>query len=462
MDLFLTRTIPYMARSAYLAEARHLLTWSALIGLAEGNVSAVVMAKTFDGSDWLIGIAASTPLFAKLLSLVWGMISVGRPKLPILGMLCAAGVVTMCSVALTPRTPIGAWLFLVQMAATQMLLAGVVTVRTALWRANYARAHRGQITARLQLIRAVVSIGAMVAAAVVFDRDPNAYLYVYPIAAGLGLVAVVSLSGMRVRGEKSQMRQTQNSDQCDLAEGLVEPFSVTALLSPGHVVGQMVRVLRGDARFARYCKALMFIGSGNLLVIPVMATIVSRDLDLGYLWSFALLEGIPKAVMIGALFIWAPYFDRVGVVRFRVITSACWLAHLVLGTAGTLAVLNAPQGGSALMIGAICLYSLSRVAVGFAMGGGALAWHLGHLHFARPEDAEVYMGVHVTLTGLRGLVMPMVGIWLWARAGVVAWLLAAGLSVIGLRIYMAMNRDETARGRYNPKTDSSGPSESAP
>ena len=84
------------------------------------------------------------------------------------------------------------------------------------------------------------------------------------------------------------------------------------------------------------------------------------------------------------------------------------------------------------------------MAKGLGLGGGALAWNLGHLHFAHPQEAEVYMGVHVTLTGVRGLIMPFVGIWLWTVAGWWVWLLACLLSLSGLMGYVSMAREETA------------------
>ena len=78
MDLFGTRSVPYMSRSAYLAEALHMLPWAVVVGMAEGEVAAVVVAKTFGGSAWQIGIAVAAQRFANLVSLVWGMACVGR------------------------------------------------------------------------------------------------------------------------------------------------------------------------------------------------------------------------------------------------------------------------------------------------------------------------------------------------------------------------------------------------
>jgi hypothetical protein len=444
LDLFRARSVPYMSRSAYVAEAAHMLPWSLVVGIAEGEVAAVVVAKTFGGSDWLIAIAAAGPLYARLFSLVWGMVCVGRRKLPVLSWLIGATLLGVTSIALTPQSPWGGWLFVAQMAVVQAFLAGVVTVRSALWKSNYPTHSRGRITARIQVIRAVVSIVGMLVACWLFDRDAAAYRYVYPGVAVFGVLALVLLQKVRVRRERAEMRRSSDDTDVRLSRDVAEPFSLTAVLMPGNVLGQMYRVLREDRRFRRYLIALMFTGTGNLMVIPVIAAIVIRELQWSYVASVSLLRALPLAVMLMALFLWAPFFDRVGVVRFRVAHGACWLLHLVLGTVGTALILRHPEAGSLAAALAVLFYVLNRIMMGVSMGGGALAWYLGHLHFARPAEAEVYMGIHVTLTGVRGLVMPLVGIWLWTQAGIWAWLVATGFSLCGLLLYAAMARDEAA------------------
>ncbi len=446
MDLFGARSLPYMSRPLYLAEALHMVPWAVVIGMAEGDVAAVVVAKTFAGDSLLVGLAVATQFFANLVSLIWGLVCVGRRKLRVLTVLGSVTVLCVTSIALTPRSPWGAWVFVGQTALVQVFLSGVVTVRTSLWRSNYPREWRGQITARLQIIRALVSIAAMLAAARLFDRNPDVYRFTYPVVAACGAVAVVLLQRLRVRGERSELRRRRPDGAGGPGDAMLEPFALTTMLDPGTVLRQMGRVLREDQRFRRYCVALMFTGMANLMIFPVVTTIITLDLRLSYLLSIGLLSVVPRTVTIVGLFVWAPYFDRVGVVRFRGAHGISWLAHLVLGSLGTVGVLLREEWGAPATVLAALFFLFSRIAMGLGMGGGGLAWHLGHLHFAKPQDAEIYMGVHMTLTGLRGLVMPLVGIWLWAQTGFFVWVLGIALSVVGLALYTAMARDEGRAG----------------
>src|SRR5690242_20926942 len=53
---------------------------------------------------------------------------------------------------------------------------------------------------------------------------------------------------------------------------------------------------------------------------------------------------------------------------------------------------------------------LGAVLLGAAQAGANLGWNLGHNDFASVGRAQHYMGVHVTLTGLRGGVAPPLGV----------------------------------------------------
>ena len=45
--------------------------------------------------------------------------------------------------------------------------------------------------------------------------------------------------------------------------------------------------------------------------------------------------------------------------------------------------------------------------------GGRLGWNLGHNDFASDGRSTLYMSIHVTLTGIRGLIAPLVGVGLY-------------------------------------------------
>ena len=451
MDVLGLKALPFLTRRNYYFEFWHLLLWSALAGLLEGPFASVVVSRSFDGSELLIAVAAATPVAALVTSIFWGMLCTGRAKIR-LASWCAGGTALCAALAcLIPSHDAGVIWFIGQLAVAQVLLAGVVTVRSAFWKSNYPRAVRGQITARLQAVRLVMSVGAVLAAAAWCDRDPAAYRYIFPAAGVLALLSIVVLRHIHVRGERRELTGPDGStNEGYLRAGYIEPFSVTALLSPGQVVRRMLRVLTDDRRFARYCVAQLLTGTSNLLTVAVLVTVVTRDLHLGEVWGFwistVLIVALPRLTMLWSLGRWGRLFDRLGVVRFRVVNIACWTAALVFGLGATLVTLSAGRWGPGFLIPAVVLFAIHGLLQGGGLGGGALAWNLGHLHFAEGGLAEVYMGVHVSLTGLRGLVAPILGMWLWHHIGWSVWLVAIALSLMSMGMYARLAREERQDG----------------
>ena len=108
----------------------------------------------------------------------------------------------------------------------------------------------------------------------------------------------------------------------------------------------------------------------------------------------------------------------------------------------TLIAARAEQIGPIFLPIAVTLFALRGLACGLGHGGGSLAWNIGHLHFGESGEAEVYMGIHVFLTGLRGLLAPLLGMWLLQKTGWVVWLIALVLSILSMLMYMAMAKAE--------------------
>ena len=62
------------------------------------------------------------------------------------------------------------------------------------------------------------------------------------------------------------------------------------------------------------------------------------------------------------------------------------------------------------LTGLVMLFALPRVGDGVSRGGGMLAWNLGHNDFADRRMVPLYMGIHVTLTGVRGFITPYLAV----------------------------------------------------
>ena len=426
-DFLRISDIPQLARRNYLAELGQTSLWGIVAGALEGPIAAVVAAKTFNASGLLTAIVFSIPISANLFNVLWSVAIRGQRRVRTFVLLAGGTCIGVFSIGLTDAAW-GAWgarIFAVQMLLTHLFTSGLITLRTTLWRANYPQSHRARIAGRLQTLRMLLSLLTAAALSALFDWHAEYYRFVYPLVAVLGLLSLWPMRRMRVRGEKTELQRLRehlaNNSSSGKGTGLWEGLKESAA------------ILRDDRAFAQYMFAQFLLGSANFISDPVLVFILTTRLGLSYFSSTFLMFQLPIAVLLISIRSWARYFDRVGVLRFRIANSSCWVVSYACVLA---AVAVISLSGETVIWPALAILFVGRILRGLGRGGGAIAWPLGHLHFAREHQTELYMGIHVALTGLRGLVMPLLGwaayYWLdWGMFGIAFGL--AGVSLVLFR-----------------------------
>jgi hypothetical protein len=159
----------------------------------------------------------------------------------------------------------------------------------------------------------------------------------------------------------------------------------------------MRQILRSDPEYRRFLMWLAFYGSGNLMIGAQLVILFSDHLHLSAALQVGILTIVPLLCIPLFTPMWARLFDAGHVVEFR--ARQCWV--LVGGMTVVIA---------AVFTGSIALLWVSAVLFGIATAGANLGWNLGHNDFASLGKVQQYMGVNVTLTGMRGLVAPPVGV----------------------------------------------------
>ena len=398
------------------------------MALMEGGFVGVIADKVYHAHPAWIAFATAAPMFANLSSVFWARLAERVRPVPMLVALQSALVACVAAVALLPRSPLGLALLMALLVTARLAIGAVVTVRSVVWTHNYPRAVRARVPARLAILSQAAMAGMGVLAGLALDRQPAAMPWLFALGAGLGVLGAWSYSGVRVQG----------SDAPASAEPMPAPRVSTW------------RVLREDPLFARYLGWQFLLGVSNMMIEPAVVYAVSREMGAGYGTSIAIVTVLPNVLSMTTLPLWARWVDRMHAAEFRAKHSWLWvLSQGVMGL-GTLT-------GSVFWIG------FGRVVFGIARGGGNLAWSLGHNDFAHPERAGLYMGVHATLTGLRGVFAPFLGMLLYLGAAPRAlpfglslpavpalggWMmvLAAGLAVWATLGFARLQR-EIERGR---------------
>lgn len=401
--------------------------WTAIygaLGLVEGGTAAVMVRALFADQapalvvDLTLAMVSSAPMWANLASLAYARRAQGRPKVAFLQPLLIALCVVVASLALVPRSPAGLLLFFVLYSGARLLWSGVETVRAVLWTVNYPSRMRARITGRItintSIVLAVVSLGI----GWLLGRGEPWWRVAVLTGAAAGLAGAVAFRRFRVRRE----------------EALLEDERARVEQGARFGIAGMRELLARDTAFRDYQVAMSVFGAGLISATPLMIVCQADVLGLPTFWQVLVTTAIPVLVVPFAIPAWAAYLDRHRVLAFRAVHGRYTIAGVALMLAGVF--LRQPW---ILIPGAVFL--------GISSAAGSLGWTLGHNDFAPRGEETRYMALHVTMTGIRGLLTPPVAIglyhaleWFHAGLGPLALLLPFGLVVSGARRFARMHR----------------------
>lgn len=382
-----------MLRANY---ARELVSWMFLplmLGAIEGGTMAIIVKKAFAGApgvspgtlDWAVALVTAAPNVANVTSFIWASLSHGRAKVPFIAALQLATAILVGLIAAVPANLVGLWALVVLLTLARTSWTGVLTIRTAVWGANYPRADRARIAGKMATVQsiALALVGAIIGWAM--DIDERAFHVLFPLAAIGGLVGNMIYRKVRLRGQRRLARAELDGRAAD--RPTMNPASI-------------VRVLRDDPMYRRFMTWMFIFGLGNLMLTAPLAIVLNDGFHVDYLVGILITTAIPAALMPMTIPAWSRLLDARHVVEFRCIHSWSFVLASLLQFIGA-------------ATHSLALFFAGAVVTGVAFGGGVLAWNLGHHDFAPAARDSQYMGVHVTLNGIRGLIAPLAAVWIY-------------------------------------------------
>jgi MFS family permease len=372
---------PAVARS-FRCEQLTECTLPCALSLIEGGFAAVVAAKTFDVPPWLLAVISAAPMFGNLSSFVWNRVASARPKVIIVVTLQALVLCCLLAVAVSPRSLAGAWVLVGSVIVGRLLIAGIITARSVIWSLNYGRNLRARATSRLQVISSFAIVLTTALAGLILDAHPENFRWLYGGGVLVGAIGAWSFSRVKVQGELRHRVLERRGDS--------------------HVDGRngFLQILRADRQYARYQLHQFTSGVSAMMLDPVLVYLVSKQLGANYVVSISIIMIIPFAMNLITLPLWGRYLDRVHVAEFRARQNALWVLGVLIMFWGALT-------------SSLVWIAIGRFVHGIVNGGGSLAWQLGHNDFAPRDQLSAYMGIHVTLTGVRGAFAPFLGMALY-------------------------------------------------
>jgi hypothetical protein len=396
---------------------RELLAWAFLpmmMGAVDGGVVGILTKGLFEGHvqelllDWSVATLAAAQGFANISSFFWAAISNGKHKVKFITLLKFIIVLFIGGVAFIPQTTSGLFILLACVVGTRVCYTGIVTLRTTVWQANYPRANRAMVAGKIAAVQSLVLVAVAFGIGQLMDINEQSFRWVYPAAASFGIIGAWLYSKISVKDHDSILKEERGS-------------SNQVSLLPWRTF----RLLREDIPFAKYMGCQFVFGVGNLMLTAPLVVILADQFKLDYLGEILIMTIIPILMIPLSTPLWAKLLNKTHVLSFRSIHSWFFVvSSICIGISISLEFVAGLWVGAAIR--------------GIGFGGGVLAWNLGHQDYASVEQSSRYMGLHVTLTGIRGLLAPALGMGLYTllhaygmSSGPVVFYVGAGLSAIG-------------------------------
>ncbi len=380
--------------------------WRAMAGgiLETAQVTFLLLIATrwFDANPAQKGLligASSAGLLLTPLLVSWAAALGWNAERAAAGLFAVAAV-GVSTAAMFPSLPVylgGASLGFLCVAATAPFIASIYSE-------NYRAERRGDLFSRNIVVRILVGVVFAWLAGQLFDRNPAHFRWIlgcYGLALAVNAWCVWRLPPV--------------------------PLANTGGKNPLRAF----RWVRHDRLFRLTLISWMLMGMGNLIMFPLRVEYLANERYGLHLTApdIALFTAIiPNAARLLFTRVWGRLFDRMNFFTLRIL----------LNTGFMLGILSFFTGGgtAGLWAGALLF--------GIANAGADLAWSLWVTKVAPPERVTDYMAVHTFLTGVRGLVAPLLAFYCAARFGVGPTAIGSAVLILAASLLLVRERGPAA------------------
>ena len=351
----------------------------------------LVAIRHFGASDTAKSLLAGGSCLGFLLAPGF-LLLIGKCKVPV-SRICALLTVGTGTGILLSSSANSAWVYTGWVLAACILAGQVPSLMVHVYSRNYRSGERGRKISGNLMLSAIVGAGTALLIGRLLDDDLNHFR---PIAVVIFLFCL-----------------------CTAFYHLKIPSIPLKQDSGG--LGQDLRHALKDRLFFWMLTGWMLMGIGNLVTIPLRIEYLANPaygIDASNTVVLAITLVIPLLTRVASIPVWGWAFDRFNLAFVRIAINLFFLVGLFFYF----------QTKDLLFL------SLAAGLIGWATGGGTMAWTLWVTKVAPSGRESSYMSVHTFFTGLRGVPAPFVGYWIITTLGPsqVGWtsVLLIGLSCL--------------------------------
>jgi len=378
----------------------------------------IIVKKALHAPDWQVTLIVMLWPVSNLFSIWWGKLLEHSPRISKYFLL----------LAFAGRLPLILMLFVGSFFPYLSILVLVFSfnallspAQNTIYQANFRAENRGTVFGINASILTLVVLTFSFFSGKLLDINEDWFRYIFMMVGIMGVISSLFLAKIKIR--KNSFR--------------TKAFISWKQLISGPII-RTLEVFRINKYFAYFERNFFIYGISYIMLLPAIPKYLVTYLNMDYSQTF-LAKGVIS--QLGILFL-APLagkiFDRKNPAYFTFFTFGLLSLYPFL-----------------LLISSFYLHQdfvniivyLAFFIFGIAMSAIFISWNISSIFFAEENDVSMYQSVHVTLTGLRGLIAPALGYAIMKLIGIQAvFLVSATLfllaSTLSYKLYLQMKNEK--------------------
>ncbi|MEZ5198125.1 MAG: MFS transporter [Bacteroidales bacterium] len=285
---------------------------------------------------------------------------------------------------------------------------------------QYSHSSFGKLYGYATSLNKIVMLVATFFYGLLLDWDPNAYTWVFPIVALLGIGSVHLLSLI------------------NYTEPVLKDKRPGFFVSIKKSISTMTGILRTNKPYLHFEAGFMFYGFSFMITVTVITIFLERALHLNYS-SVAFYKNAYNILAIVLLPWMGKLLGKTDPRKFALITFTSLMLFIFF-------MMLTEYFPAKMDIAGIEVYPMLIIAYlfyGVFAATMALLWFIGSAYFCKPEEAGDYQSVHLSLTAARAMFAPLLGVLFYEIMGFTGTFILAIVSLlIGIGIMVGSYKHE--------------------
>jgi len=248
------------------------------------------------------------------------------------------------------------------------------------------------------------------------DLDNFIFIYVYPVLGILGYVSIHILSKIPIRIPETKDLQNKR-------------FKVLESLK------RLLFILKNNKAFRDFEGAFMLYGFAFMITAAVITIFLEKRLNLNYS-SVAFYKNAYNTLAIVLIPFFGRLMGKIDPRKFAAITFSFFMLFLLFLAFTEYFPVYFDIWGIRIYWMLIIAYTFN----GLFAATMSLSWYIGSAYFAKDSEAGDYQSIHLSLTGVRGLVAPLFGVWFLQMTSYQGVFYLASFSLLLAIVYMIYSK----------------------